>query len=286
VIVDRAVAKGTCDFVVDVAAVLPVEVIAELIGVPEEDRPKVFDWANRFVGADDPEYFTGEDQVRQATMEMFLYVQELSERRRKEPRDDIMSELLQAELDGDKLTALEVNGFFMLLAAAGNETTRNTAAHGLLAFLENPQEYDKLVQDPEGLIGSATEEILRWASPIMYMRRNVTADTELRGHALKAGDKVSLWYISANRDEDVFEDPFRFDIERRPNDHIALGGGGPHFCLGASLARLELRVLFEEVARRVPVLRSLGAAAPLRSNLVAGIKHLPVDLRATPVRSS
>jgi len=151
--------------------------------------------------------------------------------------------------------------------------------------LENPKEWDKLVQDPEGLVGSATEEILRWASPTMYLRRNVTADTELRGQALKAGDKVSLWYVSANRDEDVFEDPFRFDIERRPNEHVAFGGGGPHFCLGASLARLEIRVLFEELARRVPVLRSLGAPARLRSNIVAGIKHLPVDLSATPVRS-
>jgi len=142
------------------------------------------------------------------------------------------------------------------------------------------------VQDPAGLIGSATEEILRWATPTMYLRRNVTRDTELRGRALKAGDKLSIWYVSANRDEDVFDDPFRFDIEREPNDHVAFGGPGPHFCLGASLARLELRVLFEELARRVVVLRPLGAPARLRSNIVAGIKHLPVDLSAALVRSS
>ena len=153
------------------------------------------------------------------------------------------------------------------------------------AFLENPDEYDKLVQDPEGLSGTTTEEILRWASPVMYMRRNVTADTELRGQALKAGDKVSIWHVSANRDEDVFDDPFRFAIERQPNEHVAFGGGGPHFCLGASLARMELRVLFEELARRVPVLRALGAPVPLRSNIVAGIKHLPVDLGAATARS-
>ena len=285
-ILNRAIAKGTCDFVVDVAAELPVEVIAELIGVPKEDRHKIFEWTNRIVGAEDPEYFVSEDQVRQAQMEMFSYVRELCEQRRREPRDDIMSALLQAELDGDKLTDFELNAFFLFLSSAGNETTRNAAAHGLNAFLENPQEYDKLVQGPERLIGSATEEILRWASPVMYLRRNVTADTELRGHTLKAGDKVSLWYVSANRDEDVFEDPFRFDIERQPNEHVAFGAGGPHFCLGASLARLEIRVLFEELARRVPVLRALGAPAPLRSNIVAGIKHLPVDLRATPMRSS
>ena len=215
-----------------------------------------------------------------------MYVRELCELRRKEPRDDIMSELLQAELDGQKLTELELAMFFMFLSVAGNETTRNAASHGLHAFLEDPQQWDKLVQDPEGLAASATEEILRWASPVMYLRRNVTRETELRGRALKAGDKVGLWYVSANRDEDVFEDPFRFDIERQPNEHVALGGGGPHFCLGASLARLELRVLFEELARRVPVLRSRGAPVHLRSNIVAGIKHLPVDLSAIPVRSS
>jgi cytochrome P450 len=148
------------------------------------------------------------------------------------------------------------------------------------------REYDKLVEDPVGMAASATEEIFRWASPVMYLRRNVTCDTELRGEELKAGEKVSLWYVSANRDEDVFDDPFRFDIERQPNDHVAFGGGGPHFCLGASLARMELRVLFEQLARRVPTLRSLGVPAPLRSNIVAGIKHLPVDLSAAHARSS
>jgi cholest-4-en-3-one 26-monooxygenase len=284
-ILDRAIAKGSCDFVVDVAAELPVEVIAELIGVPREDRRKIFDWTNRMVGDEDPEYFVGEGQVLQAQIEMFTYVRELCERRRHEPRDDIMTALLQAEVEGDKLTDLELNAFFLFLSAAGNETTRNAATHGLQAFLENPAEYDKLVADPEGLSGSATEEILRWASPVMYMRRNVTADTELRGQALKAGDKVSIWHVSANRDEEVFDDPFRFSIERQPNEHVAFGGGGPHICLGASLARLELRVLFEELARRVPVLRALGAPVPLRSNIVAGIKHLPVDLGAATARS-
>ena len=290
-ILDRAIAKGTCDFVVDVAAELPVEVIADLIGVPQEDRHKIFEWTNQSIGAADagevdPEYFISADRIRQSQLEMFSYVQKLCKQRRNEPRDDIMSELVQAELDGDKLTDFELNAFFMFLAVAGNETTRNTAAHGLHAFLEHSQEYDKLVQDPERLIGSTTEEILRWASPTMYLRRNVTRDTEVRGQAMKAGDKVSVWFVSANRDEEVFEDPFRFDIERNPNEHVAFGAGGPHFCLGASLARLEIRVLFEELARRVPVLRSLGTPSPLRSNIVAGIKHLPVDLSATPVRSS
>jgi cholest-4-en-3-one 26-monooxygenase len=280
-ILEAAIAKGSCDFVTDVAAELPVEVIAELIGVPRQDRRKIFEWTNRLIGEDDPEYFTGADQVMQAMAEMFTYVSELCEQRRREPQDDIMTELLQAEVDGDQLTEFELNAFFMFLSAAGNETTRNAAAHGVQAFLENPAEYDKLVQDPAGLATTAAEEILRWASPVMYLRRNVTADTQLRGHALAAGDKVSIWYVSANRDEDVFADPFRFDIERQPNEHLAFGGGGPHFCLGASLARMELRVLFGELARRVPVLRPLGPPVPLRSNIVAGIKHLPVDLSAT-----
>jgi cholest-4-en-3-one 26-monooxygenase len=290
-ILDQAIAKGTCDFVIDVAAELPLEVIAELLGVPREDRQKLFDWTNQALGSADagevdPEYFVADDQIQRSQIEMFTYVQELCEQRRKEPGDDLMSQLLDAELEGDKLTDFELNAFFMFLTAAGNETTRNAATHGLLGFLEFPEQWDKLVEDPDGLSAGATEEILRWASPVMHLRRNVTEDTELRGHVLKAGDKVSIWYISANRDEEVFDDPFRFDIERQPNEHLAFGGGGPHFCLGASLARMELRVLFEELARRVPVLRSLGGPAPLRSNVVAGIKHLPMDLRASPVHSS
>jgi cholest-4-en-3-one 26-monooxygenase len=289
-VLDRAIAKGACDFVMDVAAELPLEVICELIGVPVEDRGKIFYWTSQTLGtADageiDPEYFKGEGQAEQAQFEMFMYVHELCEQRRKEPRDDIMSALLQAEVDGQKLSDADLGGFFLFLSSAGNETTRNAAAHGLHAFLADPQEWDKLVQDPEGLVDGATEEILRWSSPVMYLRRNVMCDTELRGQALQTGDKVSLWYVSANRDEEVFDDPFHFDIVRRPNDHLAFGAPGPHFCLGASLARLELRVLFEALARRVPVLRSLGEPAYLRSNVVAGIKHLPVDLRAPAARA-
>ena len=184
-----------------------------------------------------------------------------------------------ADLDGDRLTDIELTAFFMFLSAAGNDTTLNTISHGIKAFLENPTEYDKLVQGPDQLAASATEEMLRWASPVMYTRRNVTRrDRTARSAVLKVGDKVGLWYISANRDEEVFDDPFRFDIERTPNDHVAFGGGGPHFCLGASLARLEVRVLFGALARRFPVLRAQGAPAYLRSNVVAGIKHLPIDL--------
>ena len=282
-VLDRAAGKGTCDFVVDVAAELPLEVICEMIGVPIEDRYKIFYWTNQALGAADagqidPEYFQGEGRAEQAQVEMFTYVYALCEERRQAPRDDIMSALLNAEVDGEKLTDLDLGAFFMFLSSAGNETTRNAAAYGIYAFTENPEQWDKLVQDPDGMIAGAVEEMLRWSSPVMYLRRNVTVDTELRGQTLRAGDKVALWYVSANRDEDVFEDPFRFDIERSPNDHLAFGAPGPHFCLGASLARLELRVLFGALARRFPVLRAQGAPAYLRSNVVAGIKHLPIDL--------
>jgi len=289
-ILDTAIAKGECDFVTDVAGELPLEVIAELLGVPRVDRRKLFDWTNQALGSADagevdPEYFIAEDQIQRSQIEMFSYVQNLCEQRRREPGDDLMSQLLDAELDGDKLTDLELNAFFMFLSAAGNETTRNAATHGLMGFLEFPEQWEKLVQDPAGLSAGAVEEVLRWATPVMQLRRNVTTDVEVRGQVLKAGEKVSIWYISADRDEEVFDDPFRFDIERQPNEHLAFGGGGPHFCLGASLARMELRVLFEELARRVPVLRSVGPPAPLRSNVVAGIKHLRVDLGSTTVRS-
>jgi cholest-4-en-3-one 26-monooxygenase len=290
-IIERAIAKGSSDFVVDIASELPLEVIAELLGVPREDRRKIFHWTNQALGSADagevdPEYFVDDDEIQRSRIDMFTYVQNLCEQRRANPGDDVMSQLLDIEVDGDRLSDFELDAFFMFLSAAGNETTRNAATSGLLGFLEFPEQWDKLVQDPAGLSAGATEEILRWASPVMQLRRNVTIDTELRGQELKAGDKVSIWYMSANRDEAVFEDPFRFDIERQPNEHLAFGGGGPHFCLGASLARMELRVLFEELARRLPVLRAVGPPAPLRSNVVAGIKHLPVDLGASSAARS
>jgi cholest-4-en-3-one 26-monooxygenase len=277
-IVDGAIASGTCDFVVDVAAELPLQAIAELIGVPFDERHKLFDWSNRMVGSEDPEYAVDLSEANNARFEMFMYANQLAEERRREPRDDIMTTLLEAEVDGDNLTEMEFNLFFMLLSVAGNETTRNAISHGMKAFLDHPDQYALLVEDPAGRIDGATEEILRWASPVMYFRRNVMRDTELRGQELHTGDKVSIWYASANRDEDVFEDPFRFDILRSPNDHLAFGGGGPHFCLGTSLARMEIRVLFEELARRVPSVSAAGVAEPLRSNFIGGIKHLPVAL--------
>jgi cholest-4-en-3-one 26-monooxygenase len=279
-IVEAAIAKSECDFVVDIAAELPLEVIAELLGVPREDRHKLFDWSNRMVGSEDPEYQVAEAAVTEAQVEMFMYAQALAAERRADPKPDIVTTLLEAEIDGDQLSEMDFNLFFMLLSVAGNETTRNAIAHGMNAFLEHPDQWDLLVSDPSRYIGGAVEEILRWASPVMFFRRNATRDVELGGQTIRAGDKISLWYISANRDESVFDEPFRFDITRDPNPHIAFGGGGPHFCLGAQLARLEIRLLFEELARRVPRPEALGEPDRLRSNFIGGIKHLPVRLAA------
>jgi cholest-4-en-3-one 26-monooxygenase len=287
-IIDDALAKGDVDFVVDVASELPLQVIAELMGVPQEDRHKIFDWSNRMIGSEDPEYTVALEQVQQAQIEMFMYAQSLADQRRAEPRDDIMTKLLSADVDGDQLTEMDFNLFFLLLAVAGNETTRNAISHGMNAFLEHPDQYDRLVADPS-LIDTAVEEILRWSSPVMYFRRNLTADLDYKGHQLKEGDKVAIYYASANRDEDVFKDPFTFDVARSPNEHIAFGGGGPHHCLGANLARMEIKLFFEELIGRVGQVEAIGAPARLRSNFIGGIKHLPVRFHpagATKVTTS
>jgi cholest-4-en-3-one 26-monooxygenase len=284
-IIDGAIARGQVDFVADTASELPLQVIAELMGVPLEDRHKVFDWSNRMIGSEDPEYAVSQEQVQQSQIEMFMYAQALADRRREDPKDDIITKLLSADIDGDQLSAMDFNLFFLLLAVAGNETTRNATSHGMNAFLENPDQYQRLIDDP-GLIDTAVEEILRWASPVMYFKRNVTEDIDYKGFQLKTGDKVSMWYVSANRDEDVFEEPFRFDIGRRPNEHVAFGGGGPHFCLGANLARMELKVFFQELTRRVPQVEALGEPVRLRSNFIGGIKHLPVSLASGQLTAS
>ncbi len=280
-IVDEVIEKGEADFVVDIAAELPLQVIAEMLGVPHDDRQKLFDWSNRMVGSEDPEYLVDESQVMNAQVEMFMYAQQLAADRRENPRDDIVTTLLFAELDGDKLSEMDFNLFFMLLSVAGNETTRNSITHGMLAFFDHADQWANLVADPE-LIDSAVEEIVRWASPVMYFRRNVTEDHDFKGHAFKQGDKVAIYYTSANRDEEVFEDPFGFDITRDPNPHVGFGGGGPHFCLGANLARLQIKALFGELARRVPDIHRTGDVQHLRSNFIGGVKHVPVSFTPGP----
>ena len=276
-IIDRALAKRECDFVTEVAAELPLQVIAQMLGVPHEDRHKLFAWSNRLIGSDDPEYAVSREEARGAAMEMWMYANDLALRRRAEPRDDIVSTLLQADVNGDRLSEIDFDLFFLLLAVAGNETTRNALSHGILALIEHPDQYRMLREDPS-LVPSTTEEILRWASPVMYFRRNVTRDVEVNGHRFKEGDKVSIWYISADRDERVFPAPFTFDIKRTPNEHVAFGGGGPHFCLGANLARMEMNMMFDELVRRVESVERIGEVKRLRSNFVNGIKHLPVRM--------
>jgi cholest-4-en-3-one 26-monooxygenase len=275
-------ARGEVDFVVDMASELPLIVIAELMGVPHEDRHKIFEWSNRMIGSEDPEYIVEAEHVQAAFVEMFLYAQQLAERRKAEPKDDIITKLLEADVDGDQLSEMDFNLFFLLLAVAGNETTRNAISHGMNAFIENPDQYARLRDNPE-LIDTAVEEIIRWASPVMYFRRNVTEDLEYKGHQLKAGEKVSIWYASANRDEDVFDQPFRFDVGRDPNPHVAFGGGGPHHCLGSNLARMEIRNFYQELIKQVDSVEALGKPALLRSNFIGGIKHLPVRFHAKKV---
>ena len=221
------------------------------MGVPHEDRHKIFDWSNRMIGIDDPEFEGDRDSGTEAAGELYMYANTLAAEKRKDPREDIISKLLGAEIEGDMLSETEFDMFFLLLSVAGNETTRNATAHGMRALMDNPDQFEKLVANPD-LLPGAIEEILRWATPVMHFRRTALHDYEIGGKQIKQGDKVIMWHISANRDETVFDDPFPFDIERSPNEHIAFGGGGPHFCLGANLARMELRLVFDEVIRRMP----------------------------------
>jgi cholest-4-en-3-one 26-monooxygenase len=282
-ILDAVVERGECDFVVDIAAELPLQIIAELMGVPQDDRHLVFDWSNRMIGSEDPEFGVSRDQAMNAAFELFAYSHQLAADKQANPHEDLMSVLTQVEVDGEKLSEIELDMFFMLLCVAGNETTRNLVSHGQLALMQHPNQQAKLVSNPD-LLPNAIEEMLRWGSPVMQFRRTVTKDVEVGGQQLHDGDKVVIWYISANRDDTVFDDPYTFDITRSPNPHVAFGGGGPHFCLGANLAKLEIRVLFEELHKRIPDMTQAGEVQRLRSNFINGIKHLPVQFtRSAPL---
>ena len=283
VIIDQVIEKGSCDFVTDVAAELPLQAIADIMGVPQQDRGRLFDWSNRMVGLDDPEYAS--DDGTEASAELYAYVNDLARRRRADPRDDIVTVLVNAEIDGDSLSEREFDMFMLLLTLAGNETTRNSTSWGMWALIDNPDQYRALRADP-GLIDRAVEEILRWASPVLHFRRTATADTELHGQPIARGDKVVMWHISDNRDEDVFSDPFRFDITRSPNNHVAFGGGGPHHCLGAYLARMQLRLMFAEIVARIPDMRLTAEPELLRSNVLRGVKHMAVEFTPGPRASA
>jgi cholest-4-en-3-one 26-monooxygenase len=278
-LINDVAGRGMADFVTDIAAPLPLQVICELVGAPPEDRPRLSELSNLLVGADDPEYQspTGERLQHTAALEVYDYAGKLAERRRAEPADDIVTRLLQPDDTGEVLSPHEFDLFFLLLTVAGNETTRNALSGGMVAFFEHPAQWQRLAADP-GLSASAVEEVVRWVSPVNMFRRTAVCDTELSGQRIAEGDKVVVFYASANRDDGVFDAPEEFDIGRDPNPHIGFGGGGPHFCLGRHLAALELRVLFEALAKKLPGIKPDGEPSRLRSNFVNGIKHLPVKL--------
>jgi len=276
-IVDDVGRKRRFDAVPDIAAELSLQVIAEVIGVPAEDRAKVFAWSNAIgsLGIEDADYAPTPEVFGQAIGEMLDYCSRLVARRRDDhARDDILAALLDAEVDGERLSESQLNEFFVLLAIAGNETTRNTLSHGILAFSEHPEQRSLIANDPT-LIPLAVEELLRWATPVLHFRRTATIAAELGDQRIESGDWVLMHYLSANRDEAVFRDADRFDIRRDDAGQVAFGGGGTHFCLGAQLARLELRVMLEELYREFPELSVDGEPVRLRSSFFHGIKQLP-----------
>jgi cholest-4-en-3-one 26-monooxygenase len=281
-IVDKVMHLGRCDFVSDVAAQLPLRVIAEMIGVPDEDRDMVYELSNKMVAFDDPDYQATFADGQAAAMELYQYAGALGQTRLDKSGDDLISMIMKGVADGG-LSAMEFASFFMLLFVAGNETTRNATSGGLLALLQHPEQYKRLLADRE-LLPTAVEEILRWVSPLIYFRRTATQDCEIRGVKIKENDKVALYYPSANRDEEVFPDPFTFDVSRQPNEHLAFGVG-QHWCLGANLARLELRCMFEELLLRMPHVELDGEPKRLRSNFLNGIKSMPVRFPAERARA-
>jgi cholest-4-en-3-one 26-monooxygenase len=284
-VVDDVQAQGSCEFVSSIASPLPLQVIADLLGVPAVDRGRVFSLSNRIMGHEDEEFGAAAGVAPyEAIGEMFSYAAALAAERRAATAedgaaagsvgDDIVGALL-SKVGDDELTEDEFGWFFLLLVVAGNETTRTALAQGMLAFFAHPDQWSRLVHDPS-LLDSAVEEVLRWSTPLLHFRRTATEDVTLHGETIRRGDKVLLWYASANFDEDVFADPLSFDIGRSPNDHVTFGTGGPHFCLGAHLARLELHAMLEELTRRLPGLRLDGHVERLTSNWTNGIKRMPV----------
>jgi cholest-4-en-3-one 26-monooxygenase len=270
-IVANAAARKSGDFVDDIAMRLPLLAIADLIGVPEADREKLFHWTNSMMNTDDPEYAADSPEV--ANAEILGYAYKMAEERRKCPAGDIVTTLVQADVDGHKLDDIEFGFFVILLAVAGNETTRNAISHGINAFLDNPEQWE-LYKQKRPI--TAVDEIVRMATPVHCFQRTATRDTELGGVAIAQGQRVGLFYSSANFDEDVFDRPFEFDIMRDPNPHLSFGGSGAHFCIGANLARMEIDLMFNAIADVMPDISKLAEPKRLRSGWINGIKHLPV----------
>jgi cholest-4-en-3-one 26-monooxygenase len=278
-IVDQTISevreRDRFDFVTDVAVELPLQVIAELLGIPPEDRRQVFAWTERMMTGDDPEFDNDEAATMAALTEMYGYAEQLCARRREEPGDDLMSSLLTAHTDGRSLEQFELNLFFLLLHNAGSETTRNLLTGGMLALLQHPDQL-ALLQDDPSCIPTAIEELLRFITPVTHFARRVTADTVIAGQQVRAGERVVLWYTAANRDPDAFTNPDELDLTRDPNPHVAFGAGGPHFCLGAHLARLEAREMFAALLPLIPALTLDGPVERLQSFFINGIKHMPL----------
>ncbi|HVH08016.1 MAG TPA: cytochrome P450 [Myxococcota bacterium] len=284
-IVDSLLERGSCDFVTDVAAALPLRIICDMMGIPESQHQFVFDRTNTILGAGDPEYSPDLDPAKiipallTAGAELTALVQDLGRHRRGKPTDDLTSELVNAEIEGERLTDAELGSFFVLLVVAGNETTRNAISHGMKALCDYPEQRAIWAKDFEGVAETAVEEIVRWATPVIHFRRTALRDTELRGQKIKAGEKVVMWYAAANRDEEAFDQPYRFDVRRMPNEHVGFGGPGPHFCLGAHLARREITVIFRELFERAPKLEITGPPDRLQSFFIHGIKHMTCEVR-------
>jgi len=276
-LIDGIADREECDFVTDVSAKLPLAVIADMFGIPQSDWAMMFRLSNAMIGPADPEYSQGAtilEGFEQARMEFFQYFTQLIDDRRKNPRDDLATALANGLVNGEPLPPFELLSYFALLIIAGNETTRNATTGGLYAFIHHPDQWELFKRDPS-LLRSATEEILRWTSPVIQFTRIATRDTELRGQKIHEGDVLALFYPSANRDEEVFEEPTKFDITRHPNYHLAFGIA-EHFCLGANLARLELQMIFREIAARMERVELTAPIARMRSSFVGGIKHMPI----------
>ncbi len=275
-IVKDAAKTGGGDFVELIAKRLPLVTISDMIGVPASDRERVVEAADVLVTASDPEVFGDREPIvvlGEALWTLTEFATELAAERESRPADDLMTALVQAELDGDRLTRAEIAAFFVLLSVAGNDTTRHTTSHGMHALTLHPDQRARLVEDLEGRLPNAVEEFIRWATPVMTFRRTTTREVELHGQRLGAGEKVVLFYNSANRDESAFDDPWRFDLTREPNRHVGFGGGGPHHCLGSSLARAQLRALFGELLRRLPDIEA-GEPELFRNAFIHGVKRM------------
>ena len=268
--------NGECDFVEEVAAALPLAIICDMMGIPEEDHKKIFHWTNVILGVGDPEFVGSYEDLMTVALEMFMYAQALGESRVGNPQDDVTSAMMNAVVDGERLTPQEFGSFFILLVVAGNETTRNAISHGMKLLTDFPDQRKIWFDDFDTHTRSAVEEIVRYATPVIHFRRTVTEDTVLSGQPLKAGEKVVMFYASGNRDERVFDNPHAFDVTRPVAPaQVGFGAGGPHFCLGANLARREIQVMFDEIRRRLPNMRITGEPAYLQSSFINGINRMP-----------